>query len=135
MVFLFVFFMVSAYLSPKVIVHGWLIPMLFIHFMVNIRGMSQHTLLEHETDPVRGSRTILTNRVTQFFMCNENFHLEHHLYPAVPWYNLPRVHESMKQQLEDGGAPFIDSYTQFVAEFVSASLRRRDVGTVSLDKV
>ena len=60
--------------------------------------MSQHTLLEHHADPVLGTRSILTNRVTAFFMCNENYHLEHHLYPGVPWYNLPRLHAEMKRQ-------------------------------------
>ncbi len=42
--------------------------------MVNIRGMSQHTLLEHSDDDVLGTRTILTSPVVRFFMCNENFH-------------------------------------------------------------
>ncbi len=64
-----------------VFIHAWLIPMLIINTFLNIRGMSQHTLLEeHHNDEVPGTRTILTT----FFMCNENYHLEHHLYPGVP---------------------------------------------------
>ncbi|HSI87006.1 MAG TPA: fatty acid desaturase, partial [Candidatus Methylacidiphilales bacterium] len=35
------------------LLHGWLMPMVFINTMVNIRGMSQHTLLEHATDEVQ----------------------------------------------------------------------------------
>jgi beta-carotene hydroxylase len=27
---------------------------------------------------------------------NVNYHLEHHMYPSVPFYNLPRVHEFLK---------------------------------------
>ena len=53
--------------------------MLIINSLVNIRGMSPHTFLEHQSDPIRGTRSILTNPVTAFFMCNENYHLEHHL--------------------------------------------------------
>ncbi|MFT5126433.1 MAG: fatty acid desaturase [Rhodothermales bacterium] len=65
------------------LIHGWLLPMLFINFMVNIRGMSQHTLLVDAADEIKGTRTILTSRLVAYFMCNENYHLEHHLYPAA----------------------------------------------------
>lgn len=108
--------------------HGWFIPMLFINTMVNIRGMSQHTLLEHADDEVRGTRTILTYPIVRFFMCNENYHLEHHLYPGVPWHHLPQVHEALKQPLKEQGAPFIRSYWAFVQEFVTGSLRRSPLG-------
>jgi fatty acid desaturase len=122
---------VSVILSPiprGLIVHAWLIPMLFINTLVNIRGMSQHTLLEHHFDPVLGTRSILTNRVTAFFMCNENYHLEHHLYPGVPWYNLPRLHGELREDLVARGAPYIRSYFAFVRDFAVASFRRRPLG-------
>jgi fatty acid desaturase len=110
------------------LLHAWLIPMLFINTLVNIRGMSQHTLLEHCDDPILGTRSILTNRWTRFFMCNENYHLEHHLYPGVPWYNLPRLHQALRDQLTARGAPFIASYFAFVRDFVIGSLRRSPLG-------
>jgi fatty acid desaturase len=110
------------------VLHAWLIPMLVINTLVNVRGMSQHTLLEHHTDPILGTRSILTNRLTAFFMCNENYHLEHHLYPGVPWYNLPRLHRALKDDLAARGAPFIPSYWAFVREFVVGSLRRSPLG-------
>jgi len=110
------------------LLHGWLIPMLIINTLVNIRGMSQHTFLEHQSDTVLGTRSILTNRVSAFFMCNENYHLEHHLYPGVPWYNLPRLHQVLRKDLIAAGAPFISSYFAFVREFVVKSLRRSPLG-------
>src|SRR5205085_10836524 len=119
-------------LPAPVFLHAWQIPMLFINTFVNIRGMSQHTLLEeHHGDPVRGTRTILTNSVTEFFMCNENYHLEHHLYPGVPWYNLPRLHNAMRDDLVARGAPYIRSYFEFVAQFVAASFRRSPLGRLA----
>jgi len=39
-------------------------PMLVINTMVNIRGMSQHTFLEHQSDTNTWHRSILTNPVT-----------------------------------------------------------------------
>lgn len=129
-----VFEVVSAYLllglaiawvPSAALLHGWVIPMLIINTLVNIRGMSQHTLLPEADHPIRGSRTILTNRVTTFFMCNENYHLEHHLFPRVPWYNLPRLHALLREELIAQGAPFIPSYFAFVRQWVAHSLGRR----------
>lgn len=122
----------SGALPTSWFIHGWLIPMVCINTMVNIRGMSQHTLLEHERDVVRGTRTILTNPLTAWFMCNENYHLEHHLYPGVPWHRLPALHAQIADALRAQGAPFIPSYGAFVADFVRASLTRHDAGTVTL---
>jgi fatty acid desaturase len=100
------------------LIHGWLIPMVLINTMVNIRGMSQHTLLEHANDEIRGTRSILTTPLVRFFMCNENYHLEHHLHPGVPWYGLPELHQKLEPELRRQGAPYIRSYTQFVREFL-----------------
>lgn len=122
-------------LSPipqNFLIQGWLIPMLFVNTMVNIRGMSQHTLLEHEFDVIRGTRTFISNPITRFFMCNENYHLEHHLYPAVPWYNLPKLHSEIKQELIEQEAPFVPSYLSFVSDFILASLRKSSVGSVAI---
>ncbi|MGL5062295.1 MAG: fatty acid desaturase family protein [Microcoleus sp.] len=121
-------------LSPiphSFLIHGWLIPMLFINTMVNIRGMSQHTLLAEEFDLIRGTRTIISNPITRFFMCNENYHLEHHLYPGVPWYNLPRLHQEIKNELLLRGAPYIPSYFAFVRDFAIASFTHSTVGSVT----
>jgi len=108
--------------------HAWGIPMLLINIMVNIRGMSQHTLLEHVDDEVQGTRSILTNPLVRYFMCNENYHLEHHLYPGVPWHQLPKVHAELEMDLRKQGAPYIPSYSSFVGEFVRSSLKRSPLG-------
>ena len=110
------------------LVWGWLVPMLIINTLVNFRGMSQHTLLEEASDEVRGTRSILTGPVVRYFMCNENFHLEHHLYPGVPWHRLPEVHAWLKPELERRGAPYIPSYTAFVVEFIKGSIARSPWG-------
>ena len=119
---------VASPLPWDVLLHAWLLPMVVINTLVNIRGMSQHTLLEHHDDTILGTRSILTNPVTRFFMCNENYHLEHHLYPGVPWYNLPRLHQSLRAELAARGAPYIPSYFAFVCDFVVGSWRRSPLG-------
>ena len=111
-----------ASVPGAVLLHAWALPMLAVNFIVNVRGMSQHTLLEDPHHRIRGTRSILTGRVVSFFMIHENLHLEHHLYPAVPWYHLPSLHEALAEDLRAERAPFIPSYGSFVRDFARRSI-------------
>lgn len=54
------------------------------------RSVTEH----HGTDPRdrwTNTRTIRTSRLLQFLWSNTNFHLEHHLFPGVPFHRLPAV--------------------------------------------
>ena len=57
-----------------------------------------------------------SNRFVSFFMCNLNYHIEHHLYPAVPWYNLRHVHRLLAHELRATGAQIYPSYTAFLRD-------------------
>ncbi|THD50814.1 fatty acid desaturase [Phenylobacterium sp.] len=39
------------------------------------------------------TRTVVLDPIIGFFYSDMNFHLEHHYFPAIPHYNLRRVHE------------------------------------------
>ena len=42
------------------------------------------------------ARTVLMHPVIRFFYWNMNYHVEHHMYASVPFYNLPALHEEIK---------------------------------------
>ncbi len=90
----------------------WILPMLVAMFLSNIRGLSEH--LCTSTDHVlRKTRTIRSNRLVSFLMLNLNYHLEHHLFPGVPWYNLRKVHKEL-QPVYAASCPFVErSYTRY----------------------
>lgn len=44
------------------------------------------------------TRTMYPGPVLGFLYMNMQYHLEHHLYPNVPYYNLPRLHELIKDR-------------------------------------
>ena len=33
-----------------------------------------------------------------FLYANMNYHIEHHLYPSIPYYNLPQIHSLIKEK-------------------------------------
>ena len=122
-VIIILFVWLSLSLLPlDLLLHGWLIPMIFVHFMMNIRGMSQHLMLEDHHDPYKGARTIVAHPIVDFFLCNENYHIEHHLYPTVPWYNLKKVHKIIKNNLNNNNSTIIFSFREFILQFFNKTV-------------
>lgn len=44
------------------------------------------------------TRTIYLGPITGFLYLNMQYHLEHHLYPNVPYYHLPALHQVIKDK-------------------------------------
>ena len=56
-------------------------------------GLLQHLgLAENVSDHRLNTRTVLMNPVSRFIYLNMNYHLEHHMFTMVPYYNLPKLH-------------------------------------------
>ena len=115
--------LIIKFLPLSWLIHGWLIPMIFVHFMMNIRGMSQHLMLEDHHDPYNGARTIIAHPIVDFFLCNENYHIEHHLYPSIPWYNLKKVHSLIQRELNEKNSTIIFSFREFIIQFINKSFK------------
>ena len=85
-------------------------------------GLTQHAALpENALDHRLNSRTIYMNPVFRFLYWNMNYHVEHHMFPMVPFHALPRLHEEIK-----GDCP--PAYTSTWAaykEMIPAILRQR----------
>ena len=45
------------------------------------------------------TRTIALNPVLAFLYWQMNYHIEHHMYAAVPFYNLPELHRIVKHDM------------------------------------
>jgi fatty acid desaturase len=65
----------------------------FATFLGKLCGALQHTGLSESTPDWRVTcHTVEFNPLMRFLYWNMNFHIEHHMYAAVPFYNLPRLH-------------------------------------------
>jgi fatty acid desaturase len=95
------------------LLHGWLYPMVVVTAIVNIRGWSEH-MLTQPGSALTQTRTVRSNRLVRFFLLNLNFHLEHHLFPSVPWYNVPHLHALLEDDFRVAGAYVYDSYARFL---------------------
>lgn len=79
----------------------WAVPYLSTFFMFQyIRSVAEHFGELEYDDELTSSRTVKATAIERFFLAPHNvgYHLEHHLYPGVPFYNLPALHELLMQE-------------------------------------
>jgi len=120
-----------ALVPPGILLHVWFIPALVALQLTNVRTFAEHALTGHG-GRFAVTRTVSSNRFVSFFMCNLNYHLVHHLYPGVPWYNLPRLHRLLAPELAQAGAAEYRSYTRLLLDFCSFVRRAWGPGGVRL---
>jgi fatty acid desaturase len=99
-----------------IFVNCWLAPFLVLGLTVNIRAMAEHQMTNKGDKSIRRSRTVVTNRVTSFLLFNINYHIEHHLFPSIPWYNLPKAHKLLLAHYKVENAHIVPSYTKVVLD-------------------
>ena len=65
-----------------------------------LTGLLQHGgLADNVIDHRLNSRTVYMNPVSRFIYWNMNYHVEHHMFPMVPYHALPKLHEMIKHDL------------------------------------
>jgi fatty acid desaturase len=84
----------------------WLLPVLITlapfygGWLLYLCNNTQHVGLQDNVPDFRlCTRTIRLNPFVQFLYWHMNFHIEHHMYAAVPCYHLGRLHEAIKHDL------------------------------------
>jgi fatty acid desaturase len=67
-------------------------PLLISHPMLFGIGLPEHYGCAQSSDPKCNTRSTSSNFLLRWTNWYANYHAEHHLYPSVPSYNLPRLH-------------------------------------------
>jgi len=86
----------TGYLSEYLLL--WIFPLVTVlQPILRFRAICEHGAVEDLKNPVRASRTNIGPFWIRFlfFPHNVNYHIEHHLYPSIPHYNLPACHKEM----------------------------------------
>jgi fatty acid desaturase len=81
--------------SPIAAFVGIALPILVVVPMSGLRGYLEHGGTDRGA--IRDSRSYAAPLYTLLFFGN-NLHLEHHMYPGVPCYRLPRLHRWLRAQ-------------------------------------
>ncbi|MGB7058881.1 MAG: fatty acid desaturase family protein [Geitlerinemataceae cyanobacterium] len=98
----------------------WVAPIYFLVFVPDeIRAFCDHAVLEFPDDRGDLNRfvTFRPNSLEAMFFSphHMNYHAEHHLWPSIPHYNLPKAHEFVKGRSE---VTIRGSYVAFLLQVV-----------------
>ena len=110
----------------------WLLPMLTVlQPILRLRAVLEHGAVTDVSSPLKAARTNRTwgspgNALGRaiLFPHHVNYHLEHHLYPAVPHYRLPRLHRLLRDKGVLDGAEVRDVGETLRLVFAPRTLRR-----------
>ena len=92
--------LVSIAIGSPMALYFWVLPAVLGQPFLRLYLLAEHTgCIEDPNDMVRNTRTTFATPPVRFLMWNMPFHTEHHVYPAVPFHALPRLHELMRDRL------------------------------------
>ena len=92
---------------------------IFLQFLV----MTQHGGLKADTwDHRESTRTFYTNHFLGW-LCylNMQYHIEHHIFPQVPFYNLPKLHKIVKDQMPRPNNSFFEALSEMIPAIIKQS--------------
>jgi len=79
-------------------------------------GTPQHHGLKPDVPDFRLScRTYTLNPIARFFYWNMNYHVEHHMYAAVPFYNLPKLRRAIAHDLPVANRGLLGAWREMYA--------------------
>lgn len=73
----------------------WLVPCAtWLMLVLRVRSIAEHFAIARRTGACSNTRTTLPGLFDRIFVAPQNigFHLEHHLYPSIPFFRLPELH-------------------------------------------
>jgi fatty acid desaturase len=96
---------VFIYFKLWVLIYTVTVASFFATFLTQSCGSLQHSGLRPDVPDWRLScHTLRLHPVVSFLYWQMNYHIEHHMFAAVPFFNLPRLHEALKPDLPNNFA-------------------------------
>jgi fatty acid desaturase len=79
-------------------------------------GLTQHIgLAEDVLDYRLNCRTVYINPFSRFVYWNMNYHVEHHMFPMVPYHALPQLHDAIKADCATPYSSFWHAYREILS--------------------
>ena len=117
---LYVLFWLIVILS-SIIINSWLpfvmilLPPIYGNTILMICAMTQHAGLQiNVKDHRKSTRTVILNPLFSFLYSKMEYHVEHHIFPKIPSYNLKAFHEKIKDHMPNPKKGVIDAYKEII---------------------
>jgi len=114
----------SWYMQTTVLLWTWLIPLIFGQPFLRAFLLAEHGGCPDVGNMLENTRTTFTNPVVRFFTWNMPYHAEHHTFPAVPFHNLPELHQYTKAHLQVTERGYVRFHRNFTKSLSHANLAK-----------
>jgi len=110
--------------------YSWPLWFLILPRVLGAPVMLLFTLIQHvemqENSPsiLESTRSFKTNWLGRFLYANMNNHVEHHLYPQVPFYSLHKLHQEIADQLPEPDPGFFRTNLEVISVVFRRTLGR-----------
>jgi Na+-transporting NADH:ubiquinone oxidoreductase subunit F len=95
------------------------LPSFYGAWLMVVYGISQHAgLAENVLDHRLNSRTIYMNFINRYLYWNMGYHIEHHMFPLVPYHALPKLHEAVKDDMPKPYNGLWEAYKEIIPTLV-----------------
>ena len=89
----------SIALGTDAVVWYWLLPLALGLPFLRLYLLTEHTGCSEDDDGLTNTRTTISTWPVRFLMWNLPYHAEHHLFPSIPFHQLPAAHEWLRARL------------------------------------
>jgi fatty acid desaturase len=93
----------------------WLLPVLLAQPVLRALLIVEHTGCSLDRNGLTNTRTTLAAPPIRLLMWNMPFHAEHHLYPTVPFHELPALHGLIRDRLRHVAPGYIAANREVMA--------------------
>ena len=111
----------AATLAATFALQSWIplmligLPRIYGAWHMALTGMTQHAgLADNAIDHRLNSRTVYMNPISRFIYWNMNYHVEHHMFPTVPYHALPALHQRIKDDFPEPSPSILAAYREFI---------------------
>ena len=112
-----------------------LLPFVYGTTLRNIFDFIQHAGLANDVKDHRLCvRTVKLNPFFSFLYWHMEYHLEHHMFPMVPSYNLKKLHNVIQDQMPKPKNGLLDAYKEIIPALIKQSKNPNYVLEVELPK-
>ncbi len=101
-------------LGSTLILTLWILPIMIGMVFLRLFLLAEHTGCAPTSDMLANTRTTLTSSAVKFLAWNMSYHCEHHLYPAVPFHNLPQLHALAGHRVQTVSPGYMSFHRQFL---------------------
>ena len=107
---------VTVMISP-VLVWVWFVPLVLGFPVLRLYLLAEHGRCPNVANMFVNTRTTYTSALVRLLAWNMPYHIEHHVYPQVPFHKIPDFHAMVRNRLVSTSSGYVAFTLEYVRRF------------------